>query len=670
MSLGSGLSITSVAGNCGKLLLIKLNSHLTNLTRNHRYSDALHLFHHIHSSHLIRPDHYTLSAAITACANSRDAAVGSQLHAYAIGAGLTVFHHVANTLLSLYSKSLDLRSVKLVFDEIDNPDVYSWTTLLSACTKLGDISYACHVFDQMPHRSVAIWNALITGCADNGCDELALNLFIKMHSSGVRHDNYSLASVLSLCSPELLDFGVQLHSLIIKTGLLARASVLNSLLTMYFTCQRVDDAFGVFEEGGDFEFDQITYNAMIAGLVGMERDRDAFLMFKNMQNAGLWPTNLTFVSIMGSCSCSMEAIQVHAQAVKMGFEDSTSPDEFTIGSLLVGSEGLEVVEIILAAVTKSGLVLKVEVSNALLSAFSRHGCIDKAFQLFSHMNCRNFISWNTLIYGYHLNGLPMEGLRQFSQLVMSGIIPNTSTLCIALNICAGTSALRHGKQVHNYICKMGYSYETSLNNALITLYAKCGILDWSSRVFQKMTTKDTITWNSMISAYKQHGEGWEAVRCFEMMQRCKVRPDVATFTAVLSACSHSGLVSDGCRIFSSMVSTYGIEPDLDHFSCIIDLLGRAGFLDETETLISGLHIEIDSSVWWTLFSSCAAHGNLRLGRIVAGILLETEQHDPSIYVLLSNIYADAGEWKESANVRELMKKCRVLKQPGSSWIRS
>ncbi|CAI9115627.1 OLC1v1016587C1 [Oldenlandia corymbosa var. corymbosa] len=390
---------------------------------------------------------------------------------------LIVFPHAANTLLSLYSKSQDLRSVKLVFNEIDNPDVYS-------------------------------------------------------------HDNCSLTSVLSLCSPELLDFGLQLHSLIIKTGLLARASVLNSLLTMYFTCQRVDDAFGVFEEGGAFQFDQV------------------------------------------------------------------------------------------------------EVSNALLSAYSRHGCIDQAFQIFSYMNSRNLISWNTVISGYQWNALPTEGLRLFSQLVASGIIPNTSTLCIALNICAGTSALRPGKQVHNYICKTGFFHETSLNNSLITV---CQV--WqsglASKIFQKMMGKDTITWNPMISAYKQHGR--EAVRCFEMMQHCEVRPDVATFMAVLSACSHSGLVSDGCRIFNSMVATYGIEPDVDHFSCIIDLLGRAGFLDETETLISGKHIEIDSNMWWALFSSCAAHGNLRLGRIVVGILLETEQHDLSVYVLLSNVYAGDGK---------------------------
>lgn len=622
--------------------------------------------------------------------------------------------------------------MKRVFDEIQNPDVYSWTTLLSACTKLGDVAYACELFDQMPQRDVAVWNAMITGCVENGCDEIALSLFQKMHCFGVGLDNYSLASVLSLCSLELLDFGMQVHSLVIKTGLLTRTSVINGLLTMYFTCERIGDAYGVFEEEGAIVKDQITYNAMVAGLVGMERNEDAFLMFKKMQDAGLLPTELSFVSIMSACSCSRDAIQVHAQAIKMGLEDCTSvsnaaitmysnsgnlnvarvvferlkekdivswntmitsyaqgnlgreaisvyfqmqkkgikPDEFTIGSLLVCSESVVVVEVIHAAVIKNALVSKIEVSNALLSAFSRHGYIDQAYQLFHFMISRNMISLNTLISGYHLNGLPVQGLEKFSELALSGVIPNIFTHSIVLNICASISALRHGKQVHAYIYRVGYSFQTSLNNALITLYAKCGNLDSSLRVFQKMTSKDAVTWNSMISAYAQHGDGREAVRCFEMMQDSEVIPDEATFTAVLSACSHSGLLTDGCRIFNSMASAYGIEPEVGHFSCIIDLLGRAGYLDETERLVDRKHIDIDSTAWWTLFSSCAAHGNLRLGRIVAGFLLETEQHDPAVYVLLSNIYADAGKWEESAGVRELMNKVGVMKQPGSSWIRS
>ncbi|KAA8546611.1 hypothetical protein F0562_002650 [Nyssa sinensis] len=725
-------SITTLTENATQQL-IKLNCLLAKLTRSHHYSDSLQLFHQIHSSHHLRPDQYTLSTILTACANRRDIAAGNQLHAYAIRAGFKVYPHVANTLLFHYAKSEDLVSVKRVFGEIENPDIYSWTTLLSACVKLGQVGYACRLFDEMPHRNVAAWNAIITGCAENGYSEIAFNLFRRMHTLGVRHDNYTFASVLSLCSPELLDFGRQVHSLVIKTGFLVRASVTNAQLTMYFNCGSVIDAYEVFEEAETTVHDEITYNAMISGLVSTGRDEEAFIMFREMLEVCLRPTELTFVSVMTSCSRARVGQQVHAQAIKMGFETSTSvsnsaismysncadlyaaqtvferleekdivswntmitsyaqgsfgraaildylqmrregiePDEFTIGSLLASSDSLVTVEMIKAIALKSAHILKIQVSNALVSAFSKHGKIEQAYQIFCETSLINLISWNTIISGFQLNGFPQGCLEQFTELLMSELKPNVHTLTIVLSACASISALGHGKQVHGYIMKFGFFPETSIGNGLITLYAKCGVLDWSIRVFNSMINKDTISWNSLISAYAQHGEGKEAVNCFKAMQNSGgIEPDQATFTAVLSACSHAGLVDDGICIFNSMVNNYGLEPGADQFSCIVDLLGRAGYLDEAERLVNNKHIEVDSSVWWTLFSSCAAHGNVKLGRIVAGFLLQTELNNPAIHVLLSNIYAAAGQWEAAANARELMKRFGVMKQPGCSWIGS
>ncbi|KAK9283543.1 hypothetical protein L1049_011790 [Liquidambar formosana] len=553
-----------------------------------------------------------------------------------------------------------------------------------------------------------------------------------MHRSGIGHDNYAFACVLSLCSPELLDFGRQVHSLVIKSGSLARTSVINAQLTMYFKCGSVADAYEVFEEAQAMVLDQITFNAMIAGLVSMGRDEEALIMFREMQETYLKPTELAFVSIMSSCLFARVGHQVHAQAIKMGFDPYTSvsnaaitmysslghlhaahmvfnrleekdliswntmissyaqgnfgrsailaylqmgragikPDEFTIGSLLASSEFLEIVEIIHALVFKIGLILKVQVSNALISAYSKHDMIRQAYNIFQDMSTRNLISWNTIISGFLVNGFPLQGLEQFSELLMSEIRPNVYTLSIVLGICASISALKHGKQVHGYILRFGFSSETSLGNALVTMYAKGGVLDWSLRVFNKMIERDIVSWNALISAYAQHGKGKEAVHCFEVIQSSSgVKPDQATFTAVLSACSHAGLVDDGTWIFNSMVNNYGFMPGEDHFSCIVDLLGRAGYLDEAERLINIEHSEAHSSTWWTLFSACASHGNLRLGRIFARFLLEIEQNNPSIYVLLSNIYAAAGQWEEAANVRELMKRTGVMKQPGCSWIR-
>ncbi|PHT48156.1 hypothetical protein CQW23_12364 [Capsicum baccatum] len=726
------LTVTSIAESSTKQL-IKLNCLLSNFIHSHQFLNALHLFYQIHSSHHLQPDHYTLSTTLTACANIVHTGFGNQLHAFAIKSGLKEYPHVSNSLLSSYTKSKDLGSVKRVFKEIETPDVYSWTTLLSACSKLGDIDYACQVFDEMPQRNLAVWNAMITGCAESGCHWIALNLFQRMHFFGVGCDYYAFASVLSLCNMELLDFGKQVHSMVVKTGFLAKASVINALVTMYFNCKNDFDAFRVFEEAGDEVPDPVTYNAMIAGLVSMERVDEVLIMFKDMQKFSLRPTELTFMSIMSSCSCIRIASQLHAQVARIGLENYTSitnatitmyascgdlnaaflvferlkvkdsvswnvmitsyaqncldreaistymqmqkeglkPDEFTIGSILASSESLVVVEIILGVVLKNALILKTEVSNALLSACCKHGEMKQAYQVFHDMFPRNMISWNTLISGCHLNGLPMGCLQLFSEIVSEDLMPNPFTLSIILSVCASISALQQGKEIHTYILKSGLISEVSLGNALITLYAKCGLLHWSIKVFQTMKQKDIVSWNSIITAYAQHGKGKAAVRCFQMMQELNgVKPDNATFNAVLSACSHSGLIDKGIEVFTSMVHTYSNEPTADHFSCIVDLLGRAGYLDEAEKLVKDRHVNVDSNVWWTLFSSCAAYGNVRLGRIAAGFLLETEKNNPTVYVLLSNIYASAENWEDSANVRKLMNKCGVLKQPGRSWIGS
>ncbi|KAJ7944560.1 Pentatricopeptide repeat-containing protein [Quillaja saponaria] len=678
--------------------LVKFNRLLAELTHSNRCRDSLKLFSEIHSSHSLRPDHYTLSTILTACANLRNITFGNQLHAHAIQTGLKVYSHVANTLLSLYAKAEDLNSVRWVFGEIEYPDVYSWTTLLSACTRLGNIDYAYELFDEMPRSDVEIWNAIITGCAENGNEQVAINLFRQMHLVGVRHDNYTFASILSLCSLELLDYGRHVHSAVIKTGFLVRTSVVNSLITMYFNCKNVADACEVFKQTEAAVRDHITFNVMIDGLVSMERNEEAFMMFREMQGACVIPTELTFVSVLSSCSSVRVGCQIHAQAIKASFIAYTSvsnatmtmyagcrdllasqtiferlqekdliswnimissyaqenlghsailtylqmrragiePDQFTYGSLIAASGYSEFVELIHSLVSKSGL-MTIEVCNSLVSTYSRHGKIKQAYQIFHDISYKNLISWNCIISGFLISGCPEQSLELFCEFLKTELNPNVYTLSLILSICASITALRHGKQVHGYIFRHGFSLEISLSNALITMYAKCGILDRSLEVFNMMFDRDTVSWNALISAYARHGQGKEAVCCFETMQDSPlVKPDEATFTAVLSACSHAG---------------------------------RSGYLDEAERMINSEHFKGHPNMWWSLFSACAAHGNLRLGRTVARLLLETENNIPSVYVLLSNIYAAAGHWQEAADLRDIMRNNRTMKQPGCSWIR-
>ncbi|KAF7148404.1 hypothetical protein RHSIM_Rhsim03G0256300 [Rhododendron simsii] len=460
-----------------------------------------------------------------------------------------------------------------------------------------------------------------------------------------RHDNYTFASVLSLCSLELVDFGRQMHSIVIKIGFLGRASVINAQLTMYFGYGNVNDAYEVFEEAEGIH-DEITYNAMIGGFsncscarVGHQIHAQAimmgFEMCTSVSNAivtmyssrgDLNAAYMVFERLEGKDIVSWNAmITSYAQGnlggtstlayVKMQRE-GTQLDECTIESLLASLESIEIVEMIQSLMIRNGLVFKIEVSNAFIFAFSKHGYMKQAYEVFSDMSPRNLIYWNTVIYGFQLNGFAVKGLEQFSLLLLlSRLRPNVYTLSIVLSICASVSSLRHGKQVHGYIIKQGLFSEALLANALISMYTKSGVLDLCLRVFNSMSiiNKDIVSWNSLISAYAQHGEGKKAVRCLEaMLDSGGVQPDQATFTSVLSACSHSSLVED------------------------FKLYGQAGYLDEAERLLNGKHIELDSNTWWTLFSSCAAHG----------------------------------QWEEAANLREMMKSHWVIKQPGYSWVTS
>ncbi|XVF17473.1 hypothetical protein REPUB_Repub10bG0125300 [Reevesia pubescens] len=318
--------LTTITETCfNEQHLINLNSHLANLTSSTHYQHALNLFEEIHCLyHKVKPDHYTLSTTLKACANLPNLKFGTKLHAYALKSGFKAYSHVSNTLLFLYSKTHHLVSVKRVFNEIKDPDVYSWTTLLSSSTKLGEIPYACEVFDKMPKKEVAVWNAMITGCLEYGYIEFAFGLFKEMHFLGFKHDNYSFASVLSECSSEKLGFGRQVQALVVKTGFLIRASVVNAIITMYFNCEDAVNARRVFEEVDSFVRDRITFNVMIDGLMNVGRVEQSLLMFRDMLEACLSPSELTFVSLMSSFSCGRVGDQVYAQAVKMGFERCTS----------------------------------------------------------------------------------------------------------------------------------------------------------------------------------------------------------------------------------------------------------------------------------------------------------------------------------------------------------
>ncbi|KAK6150248.1 hypothetical protein DH2020_017773 [Rehmannia glutinosa] len=349
-------------------------------------------------------------------------------------------------------------------------------------------------------------------------------------------------------------------------------------------------------------------------------------------------------------------------------------------------------EVMHGYVLKLGLGRDRYVQNALMDLYSRIGQIDNSKYIFHNMESKDIVSWNTMITGYVVCGYHEDALILLHEMQIAGgkgeenddvdnnvkvtLKPNSVTLMTVLPGCAALAALTKGKEIHAYAIRNGLESDVAVGSALVDMYAKCGCLNMARRVFDSMPVKNVITWNVIIMAYGMHGEGEEALALFKSLvargaRGGEVKPNEVTFIAIFAACSHSGMVDEGQQLFQRMKEDHGLEPNSDHYACVVDLLGRAGRLDEAYEIINSMHTGLDKvGAWSSLLGACRIHQNVQLGEISALNLLELEPNVASHYVLLSNIYSSAGLWEKANAVRKKMKEMGVRKEPGCSWIES
>ena len=280
----------------------------------------------------------------------------------------------------------------------------------------------------------------------------------------------------------------------------------------------------------------------------------------------------------------------------------------------------------------------------------------------------NDASWNAVICGCVQNGKTEQALEMLGQMQDLGFKPNQITITSVLPACTSLESLRTGKEIHGYIYRHLFIKDLTTTTALVFMYAKCGDLELSLRVFNMMPKKDTVAWNTIIIANSMHGKGEEALLLFEKMLESGAKPNSVTFTGVLSGCSHSQLVDKGLLIFDSMSRDYSTEPDVDHYSCMVDVLSRAGRLEQAYEFIQRMPIEPTAAAWGALLSACRVHRNMELAKIAAKKLFEIEPHNPGNYVLLSNIFSTANLWEEASEIRKLMSDRGIIKEPGCSWV--
>ncbi|CAM6001256.1 unnamed protein product, partial [Sphagnum balticum] len=307
--------------------------------------------------------------------------------------------------------------------------------------------------------------------------------------------------------------------------------------------------------------------------------------------------------------------------------------------------------------------------NALIAGSVQNGNYEEAFKVFDNMKVRDVISWSAMIEGYAEHGPYERALEVFQQMEShASVKPNTVTFIGLLKACANQASQQSARLVHTWIAAAGLESNIRVGNGLINMYAKCGSIKDAYNTFNTMPEKDLVTWSAMIVGLGQHGYAREALQLFHELISEGVKPDGVVFIGVLSACSHAGLVDEGLQYFFSMSRVHGISPGDEHFGCVVDLLGRAGHLDEAEDFVNKMPLSPGGATWGAVLGACRLHGNVKLAERAAEICFKLEPQNSAVYMSLSHVYATAGLWNKATSLRKLMKERGIKKEAGRSWI--
>lgn len=556
------------------------------------------------SGQILKEESTSLAQVIQTYAKTKQLNKGKELHAQLLRTGYPLCIFLTNHLLNMYSKC-------------------------------GEVEYALKVFDEMPQRNLVSWTAMITGFSQNLRFSETLKAFSQMRGAGENPTQFAFASVIRACVLlGSIEIGKQLHSLALKLGLACELFVGSNLADMYSKCGFIVDACKVFEEM-PFK-DAVSWTSMIDGY-GKSGDFEAALLtYKRMINDGIGVDKHVLSSALSACSA--------LKACKFG-------------------------KCLHSTVVKSGLEVEVPVGNALTDMYSKSGDMENASNVFRiDSERRNIVTYSSLINGYVEMDEIEKAFSLFVDLQRGGVEPNQFTFSSLIKACANQAALEQGIQLHAQVVKFNFDRDNFVSSALVDMYGKCGLLDHSIQVFDDISTPTEVAWNSLLSVFALHGLGKDALKTFCRMVQSGVKPNAITFISLLTGCSHAGLVEEGLNYFNSMEKTHGIVPRAGHYSCVIDLLGRAGRLKEAEEFINSMPIQPTAFGWCSFLGACTIHGDKERGKLAAEKLLQLEPENSGAHVLLSTIYAKEQKWEDFRDVRKMMRYSSMKKLPGYSWV--
>ncbi|XP_073013500.1 putative pentatricopeptide repeat-containing protein At2g01510 [Typha latifolia] len=507
-------------------------------------------------------------------------------------------------------------------------------TLVDSYCKCGLLDMGRRHFDEMHVRDSVTYNAMVMGYSKEGFYSDAVELFVEMRDLNLKPSQFTFSGVLT-AAIGLGDLGLgrQVHGLVMKENFGWNVFVSNSLLNFYWKSDCLCETRTLFDEMP--ERDNVSYNVMISGYGWNGYFKEFLELLREMQLIGLDRRKFPFASLLsvaGGLPHLQMGKQIHAQII---LTDSASDD-------LVG--------------------------NALIDMYAKCGMLDVAEMIFIDKTDKNTVSWTAIISGYIQNGHCEEALRLLGEMRRAGLSPDRATFSSILRASSSLAMIGLGRQLHSVLIRSGHMSNVFSGSALLDMYAKCGCMHETVQTFEEMPDRNIVSWNAMISAYAQNGQGMKAIVLFEDMLQCGIEPNSVTFLSILSGCSHSGLSEEGLHYFDLMTRRCNLTPRKEHYACVIDMLGRVGRLDEVEKLVDQIPFEADEIMWNSILHSCRIHGNQELGKRAADKLFAMELKDAAPYVIMSSMYAKADQWEDAAKVKIMMRDRGVKKEPAYSWV--
>ncbi|KAL8529593.1 hypothetical protein ACS0TY_006865 [Phlomoides rotata] len=555
-------------------------------------------------------DPFIYASLVKSCNRVHAFREGKLIHCRVTRLGLDYNVNVMNSLVSFYMGSVNL------------------------------MSYATVLFDSVPEKSVVSVNCMISGNVNRGNLDVGLRFFVRMLSgcfgANVRPNYVTFVILISGC----VEFGGyrtgnSLHSCCCKIGLDGNTEVCNALIDFYAKFGCIFDAASVFRDMP--EKDLISWNSMIWGYANSGDCEQAFSFFRKMRIEGLGVDRASLSCLLSACA---------------------------------GCRDLRLGKTIHACVKEMGLESDVSVGTALINMYAKCRNLESARKLFDELPKKNIEYWNAMIHAYVNNGLAREALGLLEQVKPKELQVDEVTILGLLMACRDAGELHEGSLVHSIVENNDlFKGSVILGNALIDMYAKCGSMENARGVFDSMPKKDVVSWTSMVVGHAINGEGGESLALFKQMCAEKFDPNSVTFIGVLSACDHAGLIDEGVKLYNMMCNVYNIKPEIVHYGCMVDMLARAGKINDARMFIQKMAMEPNALVWRMLINACRVHGHINIGLdLVAGIKELNTFCDSADFVISSNIYAEAGRWLDVISHRNSMVAQKYSKSAGKSYV--